>query len=699
MLLRWRSRLLISIIFLLAASIANSFCIASETNCETDSHIEFAMEQNVEGEGFVNVARFVTGVSGITFCGHKHGSGLYESDENLQYFSQNITESSPENEFIELESPENEFIEFEEGLLYMKYDNTTFTLPHSRSVNYSSRQAEMFWANKGEPASMRVSYSYATEISGNTNMWVSQGYSTIVAGYNFEGTGSLEYIYPNFRSVEDYAGKFKLFEEFTGTSSNKSASITLGTGFVSVDKRVKDSQKSYEHGTGTYTIDEQIDINNGHIYKDINVTYAQAALRLTPKTIVNRSIKWREGILSRDENVSSMGEAFSYIDQLKKETAVKGLNEMTTKANFTGRAEFVAGLQGQNTQFGEYLGSYDIKRKVFIRVIPRYSRPHLSITKEGYIDPQHHDIVKYTITILNDGNLNLGPVYIKDTFPMGTGFVNASIEPIELTSRYANWSIADLPIGGSAKIDLRLKLTKKINKLASRVRAFSLYQDTRTRRVLADSSSVVKIDGLRWNATNVSAIMSATIDPILPTIVIYRLTVRNTAKYKMRVNVTDLLPEGMVFLNSSITPSRIQENELIWDLNELAPGRTKTIEYTVEAMGKGMFVNKAYVNTRSVNGSNPAYADINAIIVLGKPAVAYKSNANTSAGISSEWLPPIWDLDRSDSTLDQNACKCIMLNDSKHFTFDDVENLEQERDTSPTTSLDKNCKESCDLWG
>ena len=138
-----------------------------------------------------------------------------------------------------------------------------------------------------------------------------------------------------------------------------------------------------------------------------------------------------------------LSESFTDLVLMDKETKVTDLTNAETRVNFTGRGEFV--VAGENYTLDEvYMGNYSVARKVEIVQLPRYNKAHVTVTKQLYIDRANCKIADYSITVTNDGNTALGPVFIRDTFPTSTSFQGSSRPPIELTTRIANWSIENL---------------------------------------------------------------------------------------------------------------------------------------------------------------------------------------------------------------------------------------------------------------
>ena len=107
----------------------------------------------------------------------------------------------------------------------------------------------------------------------------------------------------------------------------------------------------------------------------------------------------------------------------------------------------------------------------------------MSLRSQGFIDGQDCSRLRYIITLVNDGNRALGPVFIRTSFPTGTSYLDSSIRPFELSSRYANWSISRLSIGESVNINLDLKVTTRRENYSSSSRAVTVYQMIRSFQV------------------------------------------------------------------------------------------------------------------------------------------------------------------------------------------------------------------------
>lgn len=139
----------------------------------------------------------------------------------------------------------------------------------------------------------------------------------------------------------------------------------------------------------------------------------------------------------------------------------------------------VAEILGEVDFDEQYEGDYSFQRRILFTGVPKYDRPHLNVTKtldgiaeETVLDAKkttlagesRDKVIKvatYTITIENDGNRALGPVYVRDLFPPESTFIQpSSVRPTELTDTYANWTLTHLAIGDVSTIILKLNVTK-----------------------------------------------------------------------------------------------------------------------------------------------------------------------------------------------------------------------------------------------
>jgi uncharacterized repeat protein (TIGR01451 family) len=588
-----------------------------------------------------------------------HGSGSYSREDQTRLLTKNKT--------IEVKSD-----------LSARYGASSFKLPGNRSIDYISKWSEADSSkNLRTGASINERYMYATSIDREGTLKLDQNGSTLIAETSFEGAGHIGALkrgnanetspkkIPVYDSREDYRGSFKVFTKVDEYGENVVTNRSVsGVGYVAVDKRLGKSQRSYESGTGSYQAEDHIETQTSYIAKDLNVSYQPVSYSYTPGAQGVLAKKWSEGMWSRSgtlpvkssndsEPASFIGEEFSQADYLKKNTTAKGLNEMDTEADFSGRAQFKSQYvkSGNQTKdelslYDEYVGKYKINRKLTLSGVARFDEPHLSISKVGSMDPAGGSFIYYVITVVNDGNRALGPIYVLDLFPPGTEYVYSSLRPSELASNSAQWTLVNLGIGSSSTIELKLNATEDLDNLVNSVQARGGYND---KWVSAQNYSALQLNWLSCCPPQLRASKTGYVDANDSMLVHYKITLKNRERYIMAANINDDLPGGMMFINSTVLPLDYSSGHVRWNIIDLKPGEVKVIDYLVRALQDGVFVNQAHIEATSVNGSDSAFADVSCLVQIGstfnsgsdsnwKPPACFGLNC-TLQGTAEEWIP------------------------------------------------------------
>lgn len=645
---------------------------------------EYDMAQGVTGEGFVNVKNdysttyksyvitncvelttdtipgqvfkdcesvTVTIDPGTELSTREHGSGTYESDEMVAV--------KTENKSISMDKD-----------MAATYSSTTLGLYNNRTVTYSSRWTEEANAkNRVTGTSLSEQYRYATTIDRESSFFLDENESVMNIDSEFDGMGHIGILKmptnsstyhdtPTAEIREDYVGSFKILEHADEYGSGVSyEKATTGSGFAVGDRRVKDSQRSYESGTGTYDSEEIIETATNYIAKDISLVYAPMNQSLTDDVSINSSLKWKEGMYSTTPKTSYIGEEFTSLDYLDKETIAKGINEMNTEASFEGQARFRALLESNQSEplvdFDEqYLGDYSIERNVLFTGVPKYDMPHLNVTKtlDSLVEEdEEREVATYTITIENDGNEALEPVYVTDYFPPGAFFIDSSQRPDEVTDTLANWTLTHLNIGDVAAITLRLDVTSyHPDELVNRVDVCGEY-DNET--VCARNYSALEIDWLTCCLGGpVSVTTTAELDEENENVVHYSVEIRNADNVTRVATVTDWLPDGMELIDSSTPIASYDGDVVVWNLIEIEPFGTKTIEFTALAPGDGRFTNTVEADPRSVDG--PVVQPVRASCVIDVGIFEDECGAVSC----DSWQPPNWEFDHCGYGSDETNC-------------------------------------------
>ncbi|MCQ8902473.1 MAG: SpaA isopeptide-forming pilin-related protein [Methanothrix sp.] len=543
----------------------------------------------------------------------EHGSGSYETEDLVRFERGNRT------------------ITWNKSLSATHYP-TSFSLPRNRNVNYSTLWVEKQKAkNYATEASFSEEYTYARNIKRDSSLQMDENGSRLMIDTEFTGMGHVGILKAResngtnnalanavYESREDYVGSFKLYQKIDEYGEHlRSESEASGTGFTSVDKRLGSTQRSYESGAGSYESSQLMDTLSSYMHKDISITHTPANYTYSQGMAVNYTGKWYEGMWSKTEK-SLISESFSSLDYMKKETYARGLNEMETEAEFSGKADLrvlyqdLSGKEGRTVDLvDQYIGRYKIDRKVGITGVSRYGYPHISVRKEGTVDLANSTYADYKIIVENDGNVNLGPVYILDLFPPGTEYVGSSARPGELTSEYANWTLLNLGIGESATISLTLNITEEVSNLVNRVIVSGKHGDE---WISARNFSSMKIDWLECCPSEIIATKTAT---VYNDTVSYRISLSNRANYTMVAFVIDYVPSDMQLINYSLTPSQVRENRIEWAILDLRPGKRIDIDYNMRALRSGTFTNRARIEAYPIDGPGSVEADLAARAYVG----------------------------------------------------------------------------------
>ena len=647
--------------------------------------IKFLESASANGKGFANIRRHIVNPEGESLSRTVHGSGSYSGETNTELYSVNITDNITdglEDDYNYLDEhapffygyPYYDSLASKNDTLFTSYSGTSFPLPLQRSISFASMWSDVTHAaSKPSHTAFSASYMYASKLNKSISLALDE--SNLYANFESDFLGAADIRYKSqFSNYKDrYVGTFRVNEDATSETATFSSS---GNGFVDIAKSINKEgiARSYEQGSGDLNLEEQIEPEDNYLAKNINLTYKPVKFDLGSGESINHSLKWNEGVSSQEEERGRISEKFTSLDKLQKESTISDLTQIQTQANFTGKGEF--SVDSKNvTDEQEYTGNYSIRRNVSIVRYPRYNRAHIKAIEEVYLDPANCNVVNYEIILTNDGVGDLWPIYVKDTFPLGTTYRESSMNPIELTSRYANWSIEYLYPGESVQIGLKLNLIKNVDKLTNRVRAtaYNLSTYGRIIKIYGDYNSTILLDPNRCAPQELLLSISAVQDTDNKHNITYRFTLENQADYNMSVNLSADVLNDAKMLTTSPKPKIIGENNLSWSF-KLATGKKKTLSYKVDVKRDGLISIGARAYADSLDGQRHLTRDSQASVFIAKP------NELSVNRIVDDWLPE----DLADplgvkSTDGSVPCLCLSLpNDT--LTVDQPE-IELVRDT------------------
>lgn len=489
------------------------------------------------------------------------------------------------------------------------------------------------WIKNGATGSvMSEDYLYARSIDSDRSIIMDNNGTTVSGDTQFNGMAHADYlklsdhndsrghISSTFESSEDYLGTFNVnfsADEY-GRNVQESRSV-VGEGQVSADTRIDESHRSHQSGTGSYSSDEEFVTHTGFISKYLDVSQGAMSYMLAPGRWINSSLEWNEGILSKTNN-SLISEEVMYADRIKRSTVARGTKELATELSFSGLASLNT-VKGDILDIDEaYAGNYTVTRDVQLMGNAAYSSPHIWIQKEGSILGDGTS-AGYRITIINDGGMTLAPVYVRDIFPPGTAFLSASVRPSTLDGSHAEWTLTHLSVGDVSVIHIVLEIPEDSAEagsgLVNRVEAEGACQGG---TVTAANFSAIAGDWLGCCPVQVTLSKEVWTDPSDPLIVWYRLRMQNIHGTPVAAKIMDSLPEGMIYINSSIP---LEGGETVaygsilrWTQSDLEPGEIFSIEYRVRAVKEGSYTNSAHADAYTVDGTE-GQADATATVRAG----------------------------------------------------------------------------------
>jgi len=147
--------------------------------------------------------------------------------------------------------------------------------------------------------------------------------------------------------------------------------------------------------------------------------------------------------------------------------------------------------------------------------------------------------------------------------------------------------------------------------------------------VSAQNYSTIQGGWLSCCPPQIWADMTAHVAPEDPQSVHYSITLKNRADYVMAATITCNLGSDLAMQSASPDPARYGAGQAVWNIIDLKPGETMSIEYVARALHCGSVVSQAHIEVHALNGSGEAQADVAARVDIcgGGPRV-------------SGWRPP-----------------------------------------------------------
>ncbi len=223
----------------------------------------------------------------------------------------------------------------------------------------------------------------------------------------------------------------------------------------------------------------------------------------------------------------------------------------------------------------------------------------------------------YTVTVTNNGPSNAASVVVTDVLPTGMSYASATPTPTTVVGQTITWpTLASLANGASQVYTLTVNVSAGAS-------------GDLTNLVTASSSSTPDPNGANNTATQTSTV-GATADLSIAKTGGAAVTAGGQATYTITVNnngpsnassvvVTDVLPAGMTFVSSNVTPS-VNGQTITWPtVGTLSNGGSQVYTLTVDiaSSASGTLNNTASVTsaTPDTNGANDSATQNSSVTV------------------------------------------------------------------------------------
>lgn len=629
----------------------------------------FKSDGHIAGKGFANTRQSMMNSKIGSLLIKGHGSGNFSGETEVESYQSNISDDTwYSDSFQDLDDIEDKNeIFFKLNQLSSVYQVTSFILPGDQTINFSTGWSQASRACRSDAnIYLQESDRFATKIDKSSEIILEDDGLDAKINSKFEGTSDLYYTSGASKYRQMLSGKFQSENEI---SYGSSISATVGTGFAIIDRQLADkgNQRSYEHGSGRIALKEKIGADD--IEKALDLTYQPVLIQIAPGRWINQSQKWSEGFVNENCDSFSIREKLSSLNKLERTTRIAYTGSFNSKLRFSGMGEFR--IKDTNaTILEQYLGNFTMNRSLFLKGAPRFNKAHISVSKELTIDPANSEIAIYNITVLNDGNTLLDPIFVIDTFPTGTTFLDSSIEPVELESRYANWSVERLAPGDSTSFELVLGVYRKIEQLSNRIKATGFYIDTSglTKKTTSSYNLTLPYDGMssKLDYKEISLSMKAFQDPEDPRLIKYKMTVDNQADYDISADLIATIPPEGRFSDSSPRSKNISEENVSWNFS-LDAGRKKIFNLEIELNRSGIINSRSLLYfSAAAGGSTQIIQAASSIVIAGD------DDKSIVIRTIDDWLPGDLLNEYPKGICGSGACPCLFPLDRKYSNLTSI---------------------------
>ena len=275
------------------------------------------------------------------------------------------------------------------------------------------------------------------------------------------------------------------------------------------------------------------------------------------------------------------------------------------------------------------------------RPIPPIKTVDLTVNKT--VNSSHiikGDTISWIITVYNNGPDTATNVKVTDLLPKGLVYINSTASKGSYDSTNGVWTIGDLTSKEAVSLTI---ITRTIDSgfITNNVNVTSTEKDINQTNNNANLTILVHpVIDLTVNKTvNSSHIIKG--DTISWVITISN----NGPDTATNVKVTDLLPEGLVYINSLVDKGTYNSSNGIWIVGELNVGETVSLTIITKTVEAGFITNNVNITgeEKDLNiSNNEANVTITVHPIIDLTGNKTVNNTNPKYGDTIEWIITIW---------------------------------------------------------
>lgn len=239
-----------------------------------------------------------------------------------------------------------------------------------------------------------------------------------------------------------------------------------------------------------------------------------------------------------------------------------------------------------------------------------------------------NEVVTFTITLRNAGPDTAHGVNVTDLLPAGLSFMGATATQGSYTAGTGVWNVGDLPAGA----EITLQITAQVTAGGAITNSARVTASGEFDPAPANNESGVTLSGPDADIHVIKTVSDA--HAAVGQVVTFTITAVNVGPDAVDgVQITDLLPNGLLFVAGMPSQGHYLSNTGVWHVGSLAAfgeAATATLQITATVTQPGVLTNTASVTaaslpdpTTSNNGSSvsvgTAHVDLAASIVVATP--------------------------------------------------------------------------------